>query len=262
MQIIKTIIFLLAFSCISFAVADPAPVEDLSQSQPSIEQSIAVPVQQSLSLDQRLSKLEQQMSNLTQMDLPGKLDNIQQQVQQLRGELDVQKHDLELLNEQLRNFYQDLDQRIKQAKISSGDGNGGDLTTSATSGKDLFTKEQQAYRAAFSALSDKKYADAKTKMQAYLNDYPNGKYAVNAHYWLGEIYYMQSDLKNSIKEFQAVIDQYPQSAKVPDAMLKLALIHNDRGETEQAKQELQKIREKYPDTSASHLAEQQLRSMK
>ncbi len=50
----------------------------------------------------------------SQVLLLGKIDAMQQEIQQLRGKLEVQGHDLKLLNEQQRAFYRDLDKRISR----------------------------------------------------------------------------------------------------------------------------------------------------
>lgn len=53
---------------------------------------------QSLPLEQRVKLLEQQLNNLTQMNLPGKIDSLEQQIQQLTGQLEQQTHTLQTLS--------------------------------------------------------------------------------------------------------------------------------------------------------------------
>jgi tol-pal system protein YbgF len=151
---------------------------------------------------------------------------LQQQMQQLRADLDAERHTIDIL---------------QHATLSHTAGN----------------PELQAYQSAFNLLRSKKYPAAITKMQGYLKDYPDGKYAVNAHYWLGEIYYLQKKLPQAITEFQTVLDHYPNSEKVPDAMLKLAMIYSAKGEYEKSHQLFQKIKNKYPNSAAARLMEQQ-----
>lgn len=50
--------------------------------------------------------------------LLSRLEAAQQEIQQLQGKIEVQAHDLKLLHEQQRAFYEDLDKRLTQ--ISSG----------------------------------------------------------------------------------------------------------------------------------------------
>lgn len=67
-----------------------------------------------LSSDQRIGKLEQQISNLNEQSLTTKIDELQQRFQKLSGQVEDQKHQIEQLNAQLRSFYQDLNQRLEK----------------------------------------------------------------------------------------------------------------------------------------------------
>ncbi|QLH41401.1 MAG: hypothetical protein HWD59_00790 [Coxiellaceae bacterium] len=54
---------------------------------------------QPLTTEQRLTRLEQQMNNITQMNTPARIEELQQQVAQLQGQLEVQTHDLKMLSD-------------------------------------------------------------------------------------------------------------------------------------------------------------------
>jgi tol-pal system protein YbgF len=256
MKKINLIIFLLTSSFACIAIADQIPIEDFStQATPTQTTTLPLPqaTQQQLSLDQRVAKLEQQMQNTNRMNMPARIDQLQQEVQKLQGEVDTEQHDIQILTEQLHNFYQDLDQRINNNQPQKTNTAATTKPTTAKSPEDI------EYQAAFNLLHSKNYDQAELGMQKYLNDYPHGKYAVNAHYWLGEIYYLQSQLVKSINEFQVVISQYPDSAKVPDSMLKLAMIYSQDGDYKKAHQEFQEIKKKYPNSNAAQLMNQQLK---
>jgi len=45
-----------------------------------------------------VARLESQMNNIVRMNLPQQVAELQQQLAQLRGQLQVQAHDLKLLN--------------------------------------------------------------------------------------------------------------------------------------------------------------------
>ncbi len=223
MKKLNLAVFLLSINISSLAIADEIPVEDFSTS------ASAANYQQSAPLEQQVARLNQQMQNLTQMNLPAKIDALQQQVQQLRGALDTAQHTIEILQN---------GQPQKQS---------GNLVSVAGN------SELQEYQSAFNLLRDKNYPDAVTKMQDYLTDYPNGKYAANAHYWLGEVYYLEAKLPEAAKEFKTITDNYPDSEKEPDSLLKLAMIYDTQGRHQAAHQLFQKIRTKYPDSAAARL---------
>lgn len=79
--------------------------------------SANIPDNSSLPLKQRVTILEHQVANLTQM--LSQYNNMQQQMQDLRGQLDVEKHAMKVLQNQVRSQYQDLDQRLTQSEIKT-----------------------------------------------------------------------------------------------------------------------------------------------
>lgn len=213
-----------------------------------------------LSPQDRLSRLEQQMTNLINMNLPQQVSDMQQQVAQIRGQLQVQERDLQTLSTQQKNFYQDLTQQISQLKnatpsaapsasIAPTTNSTAPVATSAASASDAST-----YQAAFAYLTKKQYDQALPGLKNYLTRYPKGQYADNAHYWLGQIYYGKKQYPEATQEFTAVIKQFPKSSKVPDAKLQLAIIHANTNQVAQAKKELEQIKKDYPGTTAAQLA--------
>lgn len=93
---------------------------------PSMQTNFDTPVS-ALTQEQRLARLEQQVTNLINLGQAQKITSLQEQVQALMGQLEVVQHDLKQLNHQQRGFYQDLDQRINHLQTLSS-------STSGTSG--------------------------------------------------------------------------------------------------------------------------------
>ncbi|MDF1654182.1 MAG: tol-pal system protein YbgF [Coxiellaceae bacterium] len=279
-------------------VQQPAKVTDVSDNdsnaspQPAVT-TTTVAMDSSMPVGQRVNQLARQMKNITTMNLPQQISDLQNQIQQLRGQLQVQSHDLKLLNTQQRSFYQDVDQRLQQLKtLVSNSSNGADdngssntgpssssgssnssssskasgsnvtsqLNTSAAS-QNFNLKDAQTYQTAFALVLKKQFTPAMEGFQNYLSSYPNGRYAVNAHYWLGEIYLRQSQTKKAISEFSAVVKDYPKSNKVADSKLKIAMIHMSQGKTAEAKSEYSALKKEYPGTTAAQLASIQLQQI-
>ena len=66
-------------------------------------------------------------------------------------------------------------------------------------------------------------------------DYPDGKYAANAHYWLGELYLVidPPDLESSRQSFSAAAKpSIPTTPRQPDAMYKLGKVQFMKGNRE------------------------------
>lgn len=64
------------------------------------------------SLEQRVQTLERRISTLSTIVL--RLDSMQQEIQQLRGDVELQSHDMEGLKKRQMDFYNDMDQRISK----------------------------------------------------------------------------------------------------------------------------------------------------
>ena len=84
-------------------------------------------------------------------------------------------------------------------------------------------------------------------------------YAINAHYWLGQVYFLQQKYSAANSEFNTILSKYPESSKVPDAMLQIAFIHEKQGKHEEAQGEFRQIKKKFPKSAAAKLADQQLK---
>ena len=289
----------LAAAMISVAcVWADAPVEDISsqsQSPQSVDNTAAssqterlttisappvlLPIQPDLKIVQRLSRLEQQLNNIVNMNLPQQISDLQQEFAQIRGQLQVQKCNLQLLDNQQRNFYRDPDQQITQSKnlnsCSNSDVSNNNASLSsqknliddnAWSTSNIQLKDSNTYRKALDLLTRQQYDKAEVEFQTYLNNYPNGSYAANSHYWLGEIYFKQKDRdskdqKGAIREFKTVRDKFPKSEKVLDARLKLAIIDAEDGKIKQAEDELTQIKRQYPESTAAQLANIRLQQL-
>lgn len=207
--------------------------------------------------------------------LLSKLNDIQTEIQQLRGKLEIQSHELERLKEQQLAYYNDLDQRI--TALSSGkkpslslDNNDVTPTPAATpaiapiptsSNPQKTNDEQSAYDSAYGLIEKKQFDDATVAMHDFVQHYPDGKFTSNAHYWLGELLLAKHQDQAAIKEFQIVVNQYPTSNKVAPAMLKLGFTYANLQETDKAKTQLLNVEHLYPNTEIARLAHQRLQSL-
>jgi tol-pal system protein YbgF len=95
--------------------------------------------------------------------------------------------------------------------------------------------ERDAYRNAFELLKDRDYDAAKKEFAAMLVRYPQGQFADNGVYWLGEIGYVNKDYAAALTHFNRLISDYPGSPKVPNAMLKLGYVYAEQQDLDQAR---------------------------
>lgn len=210
-----------------------------------------------------------EMDKQLQNELYFQLQMLQQEVQELRGLVEQQSFELKQLKQQRLDDYLDLDRRLSQLSQVSTDGAApssalpvsgspeqGPAPT-GSSGMDELT----SYRSAIDLVLKKRDFDAgATALQGYLDQYPEGHYAANAQYWLGQIYYQQEDLERAGKWFRMMIEQFPQHQKAPEAKLKLAKVLHASGDIAQAKTLLDEV--VASDSSVSSLAREFLKTLR
>lgn len=215
--------------------------------------------------------------------LLAKINEMQSEIQRLRGKLEVQSYELKKLKEQQKAYYNDLDQRISM--LSSGKATAvstlslDDTTTTAT--PDVTNKisntatvtpsttsttvsksgEEASYNTAYEFIQNKQFPEAISAMKTFIQQYPNGKYASNAHYWLGELLLAQHQDQEAIQEFSTVVNNYPTSNKVSAAMLKLGYIYASLGDTAKAKTEFSTIEKMFPGSTTAQLAHTRLQTL-
>ncbi len=223
-------------------------------------------------LERRVERLERTLENQNLADVILQMQRLQQEVQELRGQLEVQTHRLEAQTKRQRDLYLDLDQRLNQL--------GGGATPPAeeiplppTANVEAQTpvepppagdpaQEEADYQQAFELLKERRYPEAIAAFEALRQRYPGGRYVDNAQYWLAEAHYVTRDFERAQAEFDALLAQYPDSAKVPGALLKLGYIHYEQQQWGQARQLLERLRRDYPGSTEARLAAARLDKMR
>ncbi len=216
----------------------------------------------------------------SQVDFYYQLQTLKQEVLELRGMLEEQQYELKRLKQQRLDDYVNLDRRL--AAISGGksvpatDANGGEIRDSgvdrnaslkggASAGEIAApgsADEMQSYRSAIDLVLRKKdYDQAIVAFNQYLQDFPQGRYAANCQYWLGEIYLLNGELEQAREWFSKLLGDFPDHNKVPDAMFKLGTVYDKLGDGEKARSLLEQVVAEQGDTDAARLAKNYLNKM-
>lgn len=215
-----------------------------------------------------------------------RVQSLRQEIQGLRGQLEIQAHELKLLKEQQLAFYKDLDARLGSAQTKTESKTPTD--TMATTSKAPFdnepapeprtskttpvtslntgsrlnpANEQISYLAAYELVTTKRYDEALKAMHHFVQTYPQSGYSANAEYWLGELYLLKKDYPKAKEHFETVLEQFPSSSKAAAAMLKDGYAYAACGEVSSAKKRLQQVIKTYPKTTAAELATAKLVSL-
>lgn len=192
---------------------------------------------------------------------------LQQDLQNVRGELEVQAHRIEQLNQVINSQAQKMkgksDARLKQepsdTPVSSV--NTEAMTSSSTAAHINPADEQISYLAAYDLVKSKRYDEALAAMQAFIQNYPRGGYTANAEYWTGELFLAKNQPEQAIHHFDAVLKQFPSSSKAAASSLKIGYALTAMGKKEEAKQRFKEVIQRYPDTAAAQLAKSKLQGL-
>ena len=192
------------------------------------------------------------------------IQQLQQQVMELNGKLEEQAYELRTLKEQSLQRYVDLDKRLSAGAAAGAAGAGeaavgsteplpAAVATTGTAPVAAQAGEPEAYRAAYALVQSQRFDQAVTAFQQFQRDYPAGKYAPNAYYWLGELYLVVQppDLESSRQAFTMLLSQYPDNSKAPDALYKLGKVQYMKGNREKAKEYLDEVISRYGSTNSS-----------
>ena len=202
------------------------------------------------------------------------VQQLQQEVRDLRGQLEVQGNIIERMKQDARSRYLDLDQRITQLKntppVVITD------TTNTTTTTPIVTPpattdttvvaapnpddEKRAYFAAYEVFKTGGPNKAINPMRNFIKNYPHSSFTPSAYYWLGEFYLAASpaDVANAKKSFKIVSEQYADTPKAAAALLKLGSFADVDGKTQEAIKYMLLIVKNFPNTPEANAAKSYL----
>jgi tol-pal system protein YbgF len=119
------------------------------------------------------------------------------------------------------------------------------------------TLYSNAYRDSISGHYDL----SRQEFNDYLKNFPDGPFASNSQFYLGEMAYAQGDYGAAISAYDSVISDYPHSSKVAPAMLEKGRALVQTHKTASAEREFRELMRRYPGTDEAKKAEAALRSL-
>lgn len=230
-------------------------------------------------------------SNNAMYEVLSRLEQLQQEVQQLRGNVEEQSQIINDIKKRQANIYSDLDQRLQMLSTGADQNNSDselnvqneqatdnnlaieqpidssqnsvtdDIPINKVDNEVLVKNEKELYKTAYELLRNGHNTRAIMEFKSFLEKFPNGEFSDNSQYWLGEAYKVNQDLNSSKAAFTKVITDFPSSTKVSDSLLKLGYIELEQKNIAKARDYLTRVTASYPDTTAAHLARKKLMQM-
>lgn len=241
---------------------------------------------QNLSTEERIQRLERILDSQGLVDMLVRIENLQSEMQILRGEIELHNHELEQIKQRQRDLYVDIDRRLLrmerggQAEATTSRSSSSSASASPTPSarapaatatapatpkpaaapapakpKADFATEQKAYQQAFDLLRELRYEQAVSAFRDFIKQFPDGRYAHIAQYWVGEANYAQRNFKQAIGDYQLLIDKYPKSPKLAEAMLKIGYSQYELKNFNKAETTLSSLVKGYPGTTEADQAQ-------
>jgi tol-pal system protein YbgF len=238
-------------------------IQDLQQKTDAQNQATQAAIE---SIKKSIAEIEGKTNTNNQalLDLLSQIETLNQALSQMKGELEVAQHFLEVSQERQKELYADTDGRLRKletptAPVQSADpaqpvknnevtppAEKSSSSTQSSNEAAIDGAESKAYDAAQGLLKAGKYKEAFEAFDKFIQNYSSSKELPNAQYSLG---YAQFSLKNyraAIATQQKLIAQFPDSPKVPDAKFNVANCQIQLSDIEAAKKTLKDLIAQHP----------------
>lgn len=232
-------------------------------------------------VENKTTQLLRRVDAISSSQTSDDVGKIREDIRFLRGDIETLRHDLETRSRSNKELYVNLDRRLAQieagapppgAAAANGGavfGGGGAVATTSpgtlsaagSQASSASPEEERAYLDTFDLLKNGKYDQAIAGFQGMLDQWPNGRYADNGLYWMGEAQLVKRDYQGASGSFSSLTTDFPGSPKVPDALYKLGVAQFELKNVSAARASLQKVIRDYPNSNASNLARQKLGQM-
>ena len=263
-----------------------AGIFDDDEARRRIEMLRSELAQQGRDNEARIIKLEEQIRNIGVVELLRQLEQVNTEIARLRGQLEVIGNENQQLQKRQRDFYLDIDSRLKRLEgagaatgAPSGAASGTSTPPAATPPvsaapaavepvaaraptRDDQAREVKAYDAASNLFRRNDFPSAIEAFRAFVRDYPGSQLAPNASYWIGISYANLRDYKSALAAQEEVLTRYPQSPKAPDALLAIAAIQAEQGDNGSARNTLEDIIARFPGSEAAGKARTRLAALR
>jgi len=228
----------------------------------------------------RLTKLE--AAQRAQLEVFNQIEQIKSELAKLRGQVEVIGYELEAAQKRQRDFYVDLDNRLRKEEQNLQDLSGKVAAAQAAAAKAAdqasaneqrlalanrpstpaepdAASEARDYEAALTLLKGAKYREAAAALQTFIRNYPNSTSLASANYWAASAFYQAREPARAADYYERVAARWPEDPRAADALLGLANCEQDQGEPRAARKTLEHLIAKYPNSNAAQIARSQLK---
>jgi tol-pal system protein YbgF len=209
---------------------------------------------------------EQQVKSM--LDLQSQVEALNGELRKLRGQNDEFTHTLQDGDKRLKDFYVDLDARLRHfetaeeaAKTAAAATPALPVVVASTDPLDP-APQNRAYESAYALSKAGNHDGAAKAFQEFLKKYPDSAYTANAKFGLGNAQFALRDYKAAEETYQALLIATPNFSKAAEVLFNVAGCQQEMNQNSAAKKTLKQIVAKYPASEAATKANQLLSAAK
>lgn len=251
-------------SC-SFAYGQPA----IEEGQPTLIRSSgsAVLADDLITDNQLRRRLENLQGSLageyaTQDALTQLLDRLfrmEREIKQLRGDVELLNERLRRAEEQNRERYLDLDQRMTGIQAAEAWVSPALVNEPASARETTDPAEvEAAYREARGLIADREYEAAVEALADFVQKYPESGLGSDALFWQAEVHTLLGEYDNAQRVYEKVVSEFEDAPKRIDALFKLGFVAERQSRPDAAQGYYEQVLSQAPDSSLAELARQRL----
>lgn len=266
----RFVITVAAASLVAFGLPAQAGLFDDTEARAGIEE-----------LRKRMAEADKQAEMLgrNQLDFANQLETLKAEIAKIRGQLEVLAYEVEATQKRQKDFYVDLDSRLRKIEgpipTDSGTSTGGSTGTagaaattgaagsaanaSAAAAPANPAAENADYEAAVNALKGSKFKVAADGFAAFMKKYPDSTLQASAHYWAAYAHAQLRDHAKAAELFGKFAAGWPSDDRVPGALesqiASLELLKDLKG----ARTATELLANKYPNSDAGKRAKLKLK---
>lgn len=211
-------------------------------------------------LEQRIIAIEAVVKGQGLVDLLGQIDRLNQELSNVKGQLEIANHNIENTQQRQKDLYADVDGRVRKlesgAPVNAATPDAGSAPSTAIAAIDA--AEAKDYEAAQALSKSGKYKEAFDAYDKFLQTYPSSTHAPEALYSLGYAQFSLKNYKAAINTQQRLLKQFPDSPKAAEASFSIANSQIQLADIDGAKKTLRDLIAKYPNSDVVPKAKSRL----
>ena len=215
----------------------------------------------------------------SQAELLLQLDQLRQETQSLRGLMEELSYQLGQMSADQKTRYLDLDQRLgelvriqkdavtaQSTQISPGAGDGvgavgavgGYGVSMANQIQTPEISDQDAYNAAFQLIRERQFEDALSRMESFVQTYPDSDLVLDARFWRGQVFDVLGRDQEAIEAFKSLTVVAPTYRRILQVKVKLGKLLIKNQDVMNGRKILQEVITQAPEGVEAGLASREL----